>query len=187
MGPLSHYGYCVAGILTLFNDVGIVGLRIQTIVLMLTAGEMPMMMRWKFATVAALFGLLSHFALASDTPVGTWKNIDDETHQAKALIQISQDANGVLTGKIVKLLQHPDAVCDACEGDLKGKPDLGMTILWGLKPDGGDSWEGGQILDPKSGNVYSAKMSLVEGGKKLVVRGFLGISLLGRSQVWERQ
>jgi len=145
-----------------------------------------MMIRWKAAACAAMLGLLSHIALAGDTPVGTWKNIDDETHQAKALIQISADANGTLSGKIVKLLQHPDAVCDNCDGALKGKPDLGMTILWGLKQDG-DSWTGGRILDPKSGKVYSAKMTVVDGGQKLEVRGFLGISLLGRSQVWERQ
>lgn len=145
-----------------------------------------MMNRSKAAVLAAVFGLLSSFAFAEDTPVGVWKNIDDETHQAKALIQISQDDNGVLSGKIVKLLQHPDAVCDKCDGALKGKPVMGMTILWGLKQEG-KNWSGGRILDPKSGKVYSAKMSVIDGGKKLEVRGFLGISLLGRSQVWERQ
>lgn len=145
-----------------------------------------MMAGWKAAAAALVLGLVSHLALAADSAVGTWKSIDDESHQAKALIQISEDANGVLSGKIVKLLQHPDAVCDKCEGALKGKPDLGMTILWGLKPDSGH-WSGGRILDPKSGKVYSAKMKLLDGGKKLEVRGFLGISMLGRSQVWERQ
>lgn len=141
---------------------------------------------WKAAACAVVFGLFSQWVLAGDSPVGTWKSIDDETHQAKALIQISADANGVLSGKIVKLLQHPDAVCEKCEGALKGKPDLGMTILWGLKNEG-ENWSGGRILDPKSGKIYSAKMKLVEGGKKLEVRGFIGISMLGRSQVWERQ
>jgi uncharacterized protein (DUF2147 family) len=145
-----------------------------------------MMNRWKTVACVAALGVLSHLALASDTPVGTWKNIDDETHQAKALIQISQDANGELTGKIVKLLQHPDAVCENCNGALKGKPDLGMTILWGLKQEG-DSWTGGKILDPKSGRIYSAKMKVLDEGRQLEVRGFLGISLLGRSQIWERQ
>jgi uncharacterized protein (DUF2147 family) len=144
-----------------------------------------MKMQWKSVACAAMFGLLSHVALADNTPVGTWKNIDDVTHQAKALIQITQDANGELSGKIVKLLLHPGAVCDNCDGDLKGKPDLGMTILWGLKQDG-DSWTGGKILDPDSGKVYSAKMTPKDGGKKLEVRGFIGFSLLGRSQIWER-
>ena len=73
-----------------------------------------------------------------------------------------------------------------CDGDRKGKPVNGMTILWGLKKDG-DSWANGKILDPHNGKVYSAKMKLVEGGRKLEVRGFLGVSLLGRTQVWERQ
>jgi uncharacterized protein (DUF2147 family) len=145
-----------------------------------------MMSRSKTALLAAVLGLLSTFALAEGTPVGVWKNIDDVTHQAKALIQIDQDSNGVLSGKIVKLLQHPDATCDNCDGALKGKPVIGMTILWGLKQDG-KTWDGGRILDPKSGKVYSAKMTVVDGGQKLEVRGFLGISLLGRSQIWERQ
>lgn len=145
-----------------------------------------MMNRSKALLLAGLFGLLSSFAFAEDTPVGVWKNIDDVTHQAKALIQISEDGNGVLSGKIIKLLQHPDAVCDKCDGALKGKPVMGMTILWGLKQDG-KTWSGGRIIDPKSGKVYSAKMSLSDAGQKLEVRGFLGISLLGRSQVWERQ
>jgi uncharacterized protein (DUF2147 family) len=145
-----------------------------------------MMNRSKTVFLAGLLGLLSSFAFAEDTPVGVWKNIDDVSHQAKALIQISEGDNGALTGKIVKLLQHPDAVCDKCDGALKDKPVMGMTILWGLKQDG-STWSGGRILDPKSGKVYSAKMTLIDGGKKLEVRGFIGFSLLGRSQVWERQ
>ncbi|GGY14514.1 DUF2147 domain-containing protein [Paludibacterium paludis] len=141
---------------------------------------------WKTAGAAVILGLMSQIALA-DSAAGVWKNIDDETHQAKALIQISEAGGGELSGKIIKLLHKPDAVCDKCEGDLKDKPVNGMTILWGLKKDGESAWSGGKILDPKSGKVYSAKMKLIDGGKKLEVRGFLGVSLLGRSQVWERQ
>jgi uncharacterized protein (DUF2147 family) len=145
-----------------------------------------MKMQWKTAACAAMLGLLSHVALADDTPVGTWKNIDDVSHQAKALIQISQDANGELSGRIVKLLLHPGAVCDKCEGDLKGKSDLGLKILWGVKQEG-NSWTGGKIHDPDSGKVYRVKMTPFESGQKLEVRGFIGFALLGRSQIWERQ
>ena len=129
---------------------------------------------------------LSSLALANnDSPVGTWKTIDDETKQAKALVQISE-SGGVLTGKIIKLFANPDALCDKCDGERKDKPVQGMTILWDLKKNGA-AWEGGKILDPKKGQVYSSKAKLVDGGAKLEVRGFMGVSLLGRSQVWERQ
>lgn len=144
-----------------------------------------MMNRCKAGLVALALTLLSPLALAEDSPVGVWKNIDDVTHQAKALIQISED-NGELSGKIVKLLHRPEAVCDKCSGALKDRPVMGMTILWGLKKEGG-AWSGGKILDPSSGKVYSARMKLLDAGRKLEVRGFLGISLLGRSQIWERQ
>lgn len=143
------------------------------------------MMRCKIWLLAGLFSLCSAVVLADSTPVGVWKTIDDATHQPKALVEISQAADGQLSGKVIKLLQHPDAVCEA-EGAQKGKPILGMTILWGLKPDG-DGWDGGKIMDPKSGKIYSAKMSFMDGDKKLKVRGFIGFSLLGRTQIWERQ
>lgn len=138
----------------------------------------------KLAAVTALT-LCSSLALAAGAG-GTWKTIDDETKQPKALVEITEAANGELTGKIVKLFANPEAVCEKCEGALKGKPVVGMTILTGLKKDG-EEWEGGKILDPKSGKVYSAKAKLTEGGKKLEVRGFLGVALLGRTQTWERQ
>ncbi|WP_024301363.1 DUF2147 domain-containing protein [Pseudogulbenkiania sp. MAI-1] len=139
----------------------------------------------KWALLALSGGLLAQSVLAQGA-AGTWKTIDDETKQAKALVQISEGADGQLSGKIVKLFSKPDAVCEKCDGANKGKPVNGLTILWGLKKDG-EGWNGGEILDPKSGKVYSAKMKLVDGGNKLEVRGFLGVALLGRTQVWERQ
>ncbi|MEF9942731.1 MAG: DUF2147 domain-containing protein, partial [Burkholderiaceae bacterium] len=76
--------------------------------------------------------------------------------------------------------------CDQCSGARKDQPVIGMTILWGLKNEG-DEWTGGEILDPKNGKTYKAKAKLVDGGKKLEVRGFLGISLFGRTQTWVRE
>ncbi|CUA86942.1 Uncharacterized conserved protein, DUF2147 family [Gulbenkiania indica] len=142
----------------------------------------------KHLTLAAttlLCAALSPFALA-ESAAGTWKTIDDETKQAKALVQISELPSGELSGRIVKLFNNPDAVCEKCDGTNKGKPINGLNILWGLQKQG-EGWEGGKILDPKSGKVYSAKAKLIDGGRKLEVRGFLGVSLLGRTQVWERQ
>src|ERR1700754_226921 len=101
----------------------------------------------------ALAGLLCASAAAAfaqtDTPVGTWQTIDDHTHQPKALVQITQDENGELSGKVIKGLNpadNPDKRCTACTDARKDQLILGMTIITGLKKDG-DSWEGGQILD----------------------------------------
>ncbi len=145
-------------------------------------------MRFVLAVFAFAFSALA-FAADGDSPVGTWKSFDDKSGEPKSIIEIS-DNGGTLEGRIVKLFrkpgEDPDPVCDKCTDDRKGQKVVGMTILTGLKPDG-DEWSGGKILDPKNGKVYSAKLSLVEGGSKLNVRGFLGFSLLGRTQVWERQ
>lgn len=127
-------------------------------------------------------------AFAQETPVGLWKTIDDKTGQPKSLVRITE-SNGVLTGKVEKLMRKPDEdqnpLCTECEGELKDKPVLGMTILNGLKKDGAE-WSGGTILDPKNGKTYKSKLAVIEGGKKLSLRGYIGVPMFGRSQVWER-
>jgi uncharacterized protein (DUF2147 family) len=136
--------------------------------------------------------LLSGAATAmaqATTPVGSWQTIDDKTGQAKALVQILQAGDGTLTGKVVDAFgkeRDPNRRCTACTDSRKDQLMLGMTIIDGMKPDG-DSWDGGQILDPENGKLYKCKMHLEEGGQKLVVRGYIGVSLLGRSQTWVRQ
>jgi uncharacterized protein (DUF2147 family) len=127
--------------------------------------------------------------LAADrTPVGTWKTIDDDTHEAKAIVDITEQ-NGVVSGHIVKLFRKPgedqNPKCKDCAGDRKDQPIIGMTILWNLRRDG-DEWKGGEILDPDGGKIYRCKLHVDETGTKLEVRGFIGFSLLGRTQVWER-
>ncbi len=125
---------------------------------------------------------------ASPTPVGTWKSFDDATGKAKAIINLSEN-NGELQGNVIKVLQSdqgPNPICKECEGERHNQPVTGMQIVWGLKQDG-DEWNGGHILDPHNGKVYRCKMSVTEGGQKLEVRGFIGFSLLGRTQTWERQ
>ncbi len=134
-----------------------------------------------------LFGL--SFMLTSlmyaQSPIGTWKTIDDETKQAKSYVEIFEK-DGKLYGKVTKILTKgkEDAKCTDCSGALKNKPILGMQILSGLKKDGKE-WNGGKIIDPNSGKEYKAKMSL-NGNDKLDVRGFIGISLVGRTQTWQR-
>jgi hypothetical protein len=141
------------------------------------------------ATLAALCaGPLAPLALAqaADSPVGLWKSIDDETKQPKALIRIEERA-GALVGRIEKILtDKADAVCEKCTDARKDKPVQGMTILTGLKRDG-DEWVGGEILDPNNGKVYKAKVKLAEAGRKLELRGYVGIPTLGRTQTWARE
>ena len=136
--------------------------------------------------LSALCLLVSN-AFAADSPVGTWTTIDDATHKPRSIIQISEN-NGVLSGTITKIFKQAGdtGICGKCPGQFKDQPIVGLTILWDLKPDGTDSWGGGQILDPKNGRIYRCKMKLNTSGNSLDVRGYIGISILGRTQTWLR-
>lgn len=144
----------------------------------------------RHAAVAGALLLGAAAAMAqSATPVGTWQTIDDNTGQAKALVQITDDGSGTLSGKVIKGLgpsDDPTRRCTECTDARKDQLILGMTIINGMTKDG-DGWDHGQILDPENGKIYKCKMHLEENGQKLVVRGYIGISLLGRSQTWNRQ
>lgn len=138
------------------------------------------------AATTTLFGYsISARAQASDSPVGLWKTIDDETKQARSLVRISE-SNGVVTGKVEKLLTpgRENAVCSACEGDLKDKPITGMTILSGMKKND-DVYDGGTIFDAGKGKTYRSRLKVVDGGKQLEVRGYVGP--VYRTQVWVRE
>ena len=117
------------------------------------------------------------------SPVGTWKTIDDETGKEKSYVEI-YEKDGKLYGKVSKILTKgkEDAKCDKCSGALKNKPIQGMVILYDLKKSGNE-WTGGKILDPNSGKEYKATVKL-NGKDKLDVRGYVGISLVGRTQTW---
>lgn len=136
----------------------------------------------------ALMGA-SSVAAAAGSPVGTWRSIDDKTKQERSIIRITEE-NGEFKGAVEKIFDQPGDdpahLCKECKDERKDKPIVGMTILWGLKKDG-DTWAGGEILDPKNGKIYRCKMTLSGDGKTLNVRGFIGISLLGRTQTWLRQ
>ncbi len=123
---------------------------------------------------------------AQMSPVGLWRNIDDKTGQAKAEIRIKADAAGVLTGVIEKaLVTGEEALCTQCSDERKDKPKLGMEIIRGAKKaEDRDVWEDGKILDPDNGRSYTLRLTPVEGGKKLEVRGSIGP--FGRTQTWLR-
>ena len=149
-------------------------------------------MRIKFIALLLLVLPLAAFAqnaFAQDTPVGKWRTIDDKTGKVKSVVEITEANNGTLQGKVLQVLDSekgPNPLCDACKGANHNKPIEGMVIAWGLRHEG-DAWDDGKIMDPKNGKVYSAKMTPVDGGKKLEVRGYMGFSLLGRTQTWVRE
>jgi uncharacterized protein DUF2147 len=143
--------------------------------------------------VAALAALLSFVAAAhalgtQPTASGLWQATDEETGQPTGWFLI-RDHDGVYDGIIAKMFmrpgQDPSVICLRCRDDRHNKPWLGLEIIRGMKKDG-LKYEDGNILDPRDGSVYSAKMTLTPDGKTLVVRGYLGISLFGQNQYWTR-
>jgi uncharacterized protein (DUF2147 family) len=142
------------------------------------------MIRTSIAIVLSLSGVA---AMAQMTPVGSWHSFDEKTGETKSLIVISENA-GVLSGYVDKLLRK-DAdqkkLCSECSDERKDKPMLGLEIIRGAKKLADkDVWEGGKILDPENGKEYTLRLTPIEGGKKLEVRG--SIAFFGRTQTWVR-
>ena len=129
----------------------------------------------------------SGFVFAQMSPVGTWNTIDDKTKEIKSEIVVTE-SGGVLSGKVTKLLRKDadqKAVCDKCTDDRKDKAVLGLEIIRGAKKaEGKDVWEEGKILDPENGKNYTLRLTPIEGGKKLEVRG--SVFGIGRTQTWVR-
>lgn len=118
--------------------------------------------------------------------VGTWQNFDDEDGKAKSHIEISEH-NGQLTAKVIKLLPNAKLkVCSSCTGSNKNKPIEGMAILTGMTKVSDIEYGGGEILNPKNGKLYSCTLTLEKGGKRLKVRGYIGVAMFGKTQYWER-
>jgi len=138
---------------------------------------------------ALLLAVMAGTAWAQATPAGLWKTIDDETKLEKSFVRVSE-AGGVFTGKVEKVVDpaKQDSKCDKCSDERKDQLVLGMTIVRNVKQNADDTglWDGGDILDPNNGKVYKVRMRPVDGGKKLEVRGFIGVALLGRTQTWIR-
>lgn len=147
-------------------------------------------MRIKSIVLVALLSalMLPLAAFAQSGVVGKWHTIDDKTGKVKSVVEITQVDNGTIQGAVIELLDSdkgPNALCDACDGDRHNQPIVGMVIAWDLKQKG-DTWQDGKILDPKTGKIYSAKMTPSADGETLDVRGYKGFSLLGRTQTWKR-
>lgn len=138
----------------------------------------------KTAILLVMF-VLGAFMTQAQSVTGKWKTIDDETGEAKSIVEISEK-DGKIYGKVIEILNPAkrNAKCQDCKGADKDKPILGLTIIKGLSKDGKE-WSGGQILDPNNGKLYKCTVTL-DGKDKLNVRGYIGISLLGRTQTWYR-
>ena len=133
-----------------------------------------------------LLSMASTVTFAQMTPEGLWRNVDDKTGEAKAEIRIAATPAGALNGRIEKsLTQGSEPICTLCTDDRKDKPKVGMEIIRGAKKaESGAVWEGGKILDPENGKEYTLRLSPIEEGKKLQVRGYIGPFY--RTQVWTR-
>jgi uncharacterized protein (DUF2147 family) len=133
---------------------------------------------------AVLFCITVNAVHAQNTPVGLWRTIDDHTGQDKSLVRIS-DSGGVITGRIEKLLHpiRPNPLCDKCRDDRHGKPMIGLSIIDGLRQDG-EVWDGGRILDPENGKIYTVRLKPIDSGTRLEVRGYIGPFF--RTQTWSR-
>ncbi|AMO57532.1 signal peptide protein [Endozoicomonas montiporae] len=123
-------------------------------------------------------------AVSANDYVGQWHTVNEKTNEVESLVSIYMEDNQ-LKGRIEQIAdpESRDKLCDECTGEFKNQKIEGMTFIWGLTKDG-DKYDDGKILDPASGKIYSASLSLIDGGEKLKVRGYLGFALLGRTQVW---
>ena len=141
-------------------------------------------------TLAALtLAFLAGAAMAQSSPVGLWKTIDYDGKTEKSIVRITE-TNGVLSGTIEKLFDasKQNDVCKKCSDDRKDKPIIGLQIIRGVHQDADDKtvWDGGEVLDPEDGSVYKTRLKPLDGGKKLELRGYVGVPLFGKSQTWVR-
>lgn len=135
--------------------------------------------------LSILFTMAICITVNGQTIIGQWETFDDKTKDKKAIIEIYKTKN-VYYAKIVKsFVGEKDAICETCTGTKKDTPIIGLVIIENLKKDG-DEFNGGTILDPENGKTYKCYLELIN-KNKLKVRGYLGISLFGRTQFWSRK
>jgi uncharacterized protein (DUF2147 family) len=141
------------------------------------------------SAIALTLAISSWSAMAQMTPVGLWQTISDKDGKVSSEVRIAETA-GVVSAKVEKILRadaKPDAKCTECTDDRKGLPIVGLEIIRGLKKtEGKDVWEGGTVLDPDNGKDYRARITMIEGGKKLEMRGYIGNPMFGRTVTWIR-
>ena len=136
---------------------------------------------------ALVLALVGATAAMANSPVGQWHSIDDSTGELKSMVVITEQ-QGVIRGRVEKILRKDadlSAKCEKCSDDRKNLPILGMEIIRGAKKASGKNvWEDGEILDPENGKTYGLRLTPIENGAKLEVRGSIGP--FGRTQTWVR-
>lgn len=139
------------------------------------------------ALAAAAF--VAEAAAEGETPVGRWQTFDDRTNAPRGVVRIYEQG-GHLFGRIERgeTQTNDQAVCKACPDERKDQPIDGLVIIRNLQHSADDplEWNGGDILDPDTGKLYRVKLHVEDHGARLVVRGFLGLALIGRTQTWKR-
>jgi uncharacterized protein (DUF2147 family) len=153
---------------------------------------MTMMISLRYSARACAVAVLALFGLAAasnelSSPIGRWKTIDEKTGRAKSIVRLYEQ-EGRLFAKVEQNLTQGEESrrCAKCTDDRKDQPLTGLLIMRNMKLVDGE-YRDGDILDPDNGVVYRCKLRLESGGTKLKVRGFIGVSLFGRSQTWERE
>jgi uncharacterized protein (DUF2147 family) len=138
-----------------------------------------------FAFLCALFVAGAATARDVDSPVGRWQTYDDRTHLPRGIVRIFEK-----DGKLFGRIEHTGdrSICHACPDERKDQPYDGLVIIRNMQQGVADplAWEGGDVLDPETGKIYRLKMHLDDSGSSLVVHGYIGVSLIGRSQTWGR-
>lgn len=144
-------------------------------------------MKQLYQLLISLF-LISYlsFVSAASSPLGQWTTIDDKTSEKRAIVDLFLTEKGQINGRILKTYPLPgdSPLCQKCPGKFKDKTIVGLQFLWGLKDMGHGIWDGGYVLDARDGKIYHVKLKV--NGNKLYVRGYIGIAMIGRTQVWVR-
>jgi uncharacterized protein (DUF2147 family) len=146
-----------------------------------TAGTL-LIIQWMLTTSTAI-----HADPSAATAAGVWRQVD-ESGKVGALVTITQEGD-VFVGRLSRLFlepgDDPNPICENCPGDKHNQPFLGLVFIEGMKRSGLE-YNGGTVLDPETGKIYNARMSLNPDGKRLTLRGYIGLSIFGRSQTWTR-
>lgn len=135
--------------------------------------------------LSLLIALIITYSGYSQSIFGKWNSFNEDTNEIESVIEVYKK-DGKAYAKIIEIRdpERKDATCIKCKGKRKNKKILGMDILTGLEEDD-DEWSGGKILDPKNGKEYKCYIKLKD-ANTLKLRGYIGISLIGRTAIWKR-